>query len=907
MYRVSRLLLMLFVVQAAWAQTPTVRRFEIFEQSIRHEAVYQDPYRDVECQVTYTAPGGKQTRFWGFYDGDQTWKVRFRPNNPGMWKYVARFSDGSKEVTGSFRCSHGSAKHTAIAINPVNPIWFRRGVDPFLVRAFHVGDRFFAANWPENKRKAFLDWAQQQGYNLISIASHYLNRDLPDRGRGWETPKLWPLNAAEYRRMEGILQDLLERGFIVFPFAGFFGKNSNYPRDPREQELYVRYTLARLAPYPHLLFNVAGPEPNLRKSWMASEDVVRLGRLIKKLDLFKHPLTVHNRTGDDPYRDSDWTSFGTLQGPKTVNRIKLRDGLLKNLHPAKPLFAQETLWSGNMYHIKGMGGRDYSDDDVRKNAIVLTMCAAGFCFADNQGNSSSGFSGSLDLKDCVQHRHDIIKRVWDFFETIPYFEMKPAPELVDEGYCLAEPGRRYLVYLEEGAAVNVNVKPGIPYSVTWIQGADTSVRHKGGVTLDGRHLTAPSDGDDWLLYIQSEGQGLPGQIHLSWQEDPSFTLTVTWHTDSQHNPTKVNYRKVGTSQWLQQQGASSASPGEGWLHRVQVKNLSPGTRYEYRVSSDRGVKPAFSAVYRTKTAPPPGPADLSFAFVTDTGLVGRLDGNTTGTQAIIDHIVRDQPLLVLGCGDYAYANRDGRFGGVAPSIDEWFYQYQPVLARFPFMAQYGNHEIYLTERFADWAPRFAHPDGFQESRCYSFAIGDAHFCSFFLPGRDLPKERLQWLDRDLAQARQKGARWLIVYHHEPIYAHGRSHPSRANLRDAIVPIMQKHKVDLHLSSHDQNYERTYPLVGQAAAPQVVSRSKHNYRQGAGVIYAKISPGGKKSEIGNSFSLFTVPQQDYIAVRESGYHHYGLIHIRASGELELVVYRIDDEGKNRTVADQFVIR
>jgi hypothetical protein len=74
-----------------------------------------------------------------------------------------------------------------------------------LIRSFHVSDRFFAKNWSEAERQAFLDWAQGQGYNTLSIASHYLNRNLEGRGKGWETPALWPLNAAEYQRMERAL------------------------------------------------------------------------------------------------------------------------------------------------------------------------------------------------------------------------------------------------------------------------------------------------------------------------------------------------------------------------------------------------------------------------------------------------------------------------------------------------------------------------------------------------------------------------------------------------------------------------------------------------------------------------------------------------------------------------------
>jgi hypothetical protein len=210
---------------------------------------------------------------------------------------------------------------------------------------------------------------------------------------------------------------------------------------------------------------------------------------------------VHNRTGPDPYRDSDWTTFGILQGPKTLDRVELARGVLNNHHAEKPLFAQETLWSRNRFHMQ-KNGRDYSDADLRKHLFVLTMSAAGVCFADNDGDSSSGFSGTLDLGVRQQARHDILKRAWDLLETLPFSEMKPRPDLVDAGYALALPGRQYLVYLESRGQVNVTVERG-SYVVEWINAQKPSDRRVIGTTSDGRALATPDDGDDWLLWLRS--------------------------------------------------------------------------------------------------------------------------------------------------------------------------------------------------------------------------------------------------------------------------------------------------------------------------------------------------------------------------------------------------------------------
>ncbi len=229
--------------------------------------------------------------------------------------------------------------------------------------------------------------------------------------------------------------------------------------------------------------------------YFLSADLDSLGAEIKKFDIFGHLLSVHNRTGDDQFKDKPYTDYGILQGPKTTDRKKLSRGVLKNHHPNKPLYVQETLWPGNKHHPK------YSDTDIRKNAYALIMSATAINFADMNGDSSSGFSGSMDFSQKTQKRHDIIKRVWDFFETLPFWRMSPRQDLVDNGYCLAEPGRKYLVYLESPGKVIVKITPG-RYSALWIDAQNTTRTIDAGTIEEPDSLKSPPNGDDWLLYLK---------------------------------------------------------------------------------------------------------------------------------------------------------------------------------------------------------------------------------------------------------------------------------------------------------------------------------------------------------------------------------------------------------------------
>lgn len=501
---------------APTAAAVTVKQWDRFEHAFDNPRSYDDPYRDVELDATFTRPNGTSIRFWGFYDGESTWRLRFMPDQVGRWKFSARFSDGTPGGEGVFDCVESDLPGMLAAYEK-NPMWFGyRGGDAALIRGLHLGDRFFASNWDDvgnpfdhNMRSTFLDWAEEQGYNLLSIGSHYLNRDDEERGRGWDTPRLWPLDAAGYRRMEAILDDLARRRILVFPFGGFFGRDADFPQDRANQELYVRYTYARIGAYWNTLLNIAGPEPMIRgKPFFTMEELAQLGAMIQRLNVFEKPLSVHNRTGSDEYRDEPWATYGIMQGPKTLDRVELSRGLLESHHPEKPLLAQETLWSGNINHIKRFN-RDYSNEELRKNAFVIHFSAAALVFADNQGKSSTGFSGTMALEDREQERHDVIKGVWDICAMLPFGRLQPRQDLVsgDHAFCLAEPGRYYAVYLDRSARVSVQLSgrrnPAWEFRVSWIDAQRPGEgRRDGGTTLDGRNLTPPAGGDDWVLILQ---------------------------------------------------------------------------------------------------------------------------------------------------------------------------------------------------------------------------------------------------------------------------------------------------------------------------------------------------------------------------------------------------------------------
>ena len=403
------------------------------------------------------------------------------------------------------------------------------------------------------------------------------------------------------------------------------------------------------------------------------------------------------------------------------------------------------------------------------------------------------------------------------------------------------------------------------------------------------------------------------QIYLAWIDDAATTLTVAWRLAAGVSATEVQYRAVGETKWTADHSIlrpSGTTGGE--LYEANLRGLSPATEYEFRVRLDNG---SWSQIYDAWTAPGAAQGDFDVVFFADTGLIGRLDGLATGTAQVRDEIAALDPTLLLGGGDYAYFDTDKRFGDLNATIDAWFDQWALPLSQAPFMTTYGNHEVLHGEGFDDWHDRFPQPDesGLQGGRFYSFDVANAHFVSILLPLEDtgLTQAQLDWIEADILAAQAAGTEWVVPFMHASPYSDGSNHPNALAARDQLAPLFESLEIDLVLTTHDQSYERTWPLINGSSvvspSTNVATTNDPNtyFTASDGVIWMKVSPGGKLSNISSGFSPWmTEPAPDYTAVRDNTLHHYAHLSFDDIGTLSVEVFGVIGDGSDPVVVDSF---
>ena len=305
----------------------------------------------------------------------------------------------------------------------------------------------------------------------------------------------------------------------------------------------------------------------------------------------------------------------------------------------------------------------------------------------------------------------------------------------------------------------------------------------------------------------------PDRIILTWEGDPRTSQAVTWRTDTTVGKAFAQIAEANDGPKFSS-GAKDVPASTSFLmweqqaaanyHSVNFTNLSPKTKYVYRVGDGNNW-----SEWNQFTTASEKPEPFTFIYFGDAQ-----NDIMSRWSRVIRQAYSDAPdaAFMLYTGDLVgYSGSDEQWG-------EWFYAGGFIYRMMPSIAAPGNHER-VRETMPDgkkrgrltpyWRAMFEFPlngpEGLEES-AYWLDYQGARI--IILNSSEQQEKQSDWLDEVLSTNKNS---WTIITFHHPTYPASDNNKD-GKLRRLWQPVFDKYSVDLVLQGNDHTYLRSALMV-----------------------------------------------------------------------------------------------
>ena len=320
----------------------------------------------------------------------------------------------------------------------------------------------------------FLDKITEHGFNfiLINVYAYDTNwRTGNTSDDDYGPPLMFPwggshesadfsrFNLDYWQHFDKVIEALYRRGIAAHLYFKVYNKLVNWPRNASaEDDLFFRWVIARYAAYPNVIWDLA-KEAQYERSLHYKIDRLKL---IRSTDPYKRLLTVHDdRLTYDKGHYNELLDFRSSQEHSERHATALRQ-LAGNTWPVI------NVESGYERGPEGPGDITYrrgnSPEEVIRYIWEIQMAGA-----------YNAYYYTYTAWDVIRHDdtppgYGYVKKFADFFSKTQYWLLEPDNSLVSSGYCLANPGEEYIVYMDQAAPFKLSLS-GLtqPMQAVWFQ------------------------------------------------------------------------------------------------------------------------------------------------------------------------------------------------------------------------------------------------------------------------------------------------------------------------------------------------------------------------------------------------------------------------------------------------------
>jgi len=438
-----------------------VPRWEPHDFALASATAHDNPFAVPFSAVVQTPESGTFVAE-GFYDGDGTCKVRIAPYAEGVWTLTTRSTDPALDGrTVTFRCvpQTNPNVHGGLRVDPERPHYFlwEDGSRYFLCG--YECDWLWALDMDNPKLPTlvpFLDKLAAHGFNQILLNAYAHDCDWR-RGRtgnddygpppmfAWQGTNEHPdhsrFNLAFWRHYDLMMEALYRRGIVAHVMIKVYNKMVNWPaKGSSLDDLYFRWVVARYAAFSNVVWSFSkesNNEPDLAYK-------IERCRFVRRHDPYRRLITTHD--DEAVYNSGAYNDVLDFHSDQHHSNWRV-ETLRKRRENAWPVVNVEFGYE------HGPGGvKDWTYAVVQPPKELCRraweICTAGGYVVYYYTYTAWDVIRPEDTPPGYAYFRNLRK----FFEKTGYWLMEPTEGLASMGYCLADPGREYVVFLDRAAS-----------------------------------------------------------------------------------------------------------------------------------------------------------------------------------------------------------------------------------------------------------------------------------------------------------------------------------------------------------------------------------------------------------------------------------------------------------------------
>ena len=464
--------------------------------------------------------GSTQVAIDGYWDGGQTWRVRFTLPHPGAWEWTTTSPDpGLDGETGSLLCEPPSEVDIErnpnyrghLRISDSGRYFTYADGTPFL----YLGDTCWEMNETrcglgDNEDGPFYVWMNDRKRKGFTVVNHWIyasghprpDQEIPSSNEGGGPFAVEDgayvfdeIEAPYYQHTDQRWRALWTSGFVMAGPPTWFAK-PRHCMTLEQAQSFSRYVMARYGAF-NLVWALSG-EYSFgahfgHVPWDQTETWNALGSSVAAHNPYHHPISIHpgpanfHASSSVEFHHSGWLDHNWLQTgqyPEGLHRVAVWARADHERAPTRPVLHAEGYYESFPDPPGRIAANSYQARFQPWVAFLNGACGAVYgacsiwCFHEPSDPRSyyyrdgSDWRTVLDLDGARQMKHiaDFLNAL-EWWELVPQRERimvngSPAPIPTDEDisppHCAAIEGKVYVIYVPEGNAANTLTLSQLP-------------------------------------------------------------------------------------------------------------------------------------------------------------------------------------------------------------------------------------------------------------------------------------------------------------------------------------------------------------------------------------------------------------------------------------------------------------